>query len=27
LIDGAGGSQFVDTVRENLENMNLETLL
>jgi 2-oxoglutarate dehydrogenase E2 component (dihydrolipoamide succinyltransferase) len=27
LIDGAGGSQFVDTVRKNLENMNLETLL
>ena len=27
LIDGAGGSQFVDTVRENLENMNLETLI
>jgi len=27
LIDGAGGSRFVDTVRENLENMNLETLL
>jgi len=27
LIDGAGGSQFVDIVRENLENMNLETLL
>ena len=27
LIDGAGGSQFVDTVRENLENMNLEALL
>jgi 2-oxoglutarate dehydrogenase E2 component (dihydrolipoamide succinyltransferase) len=27
LIDGAGGSQFVDTVRKNLENMNLETIL
>ena len=27
LIDGADGSQFVDTVRKNLENMNLETLL
>ena len=27
LIDGAGGSQFVDTVRKNLENMNLGTLL
>jgi len=27
LIDGAGGSQFVDTVRENLENMNLKTLI
>ena len=26
LIDGAGGSQFIDTVRKELETMNLERL-
>ena len=27
LIDGAGGSKFIDTVRNNLETMNLSQLL
>ncbi len=27
LIDGAGGSKFIDTVRNNLETMNLNQLL
>ena len=27
LIDGAGGSKFIDTVRINLETMNLSQLL
>ena len=26
LIDGAGGSQFIDTVRKELETMDLERL-
>ena len=27
LIDGAGGSQFIDSVRNNIENIDLESLL
>ena len=27
LIDGAGGSQFIDSVRQNLESMNLDRLV
>ena len=27
LIDGAGGSRFIDSIRENIENVNLESLL
>jgi 2-oxoglutarate dehydrogenase E2 component (dihydrolipoamide succinyltransferase) len=27
LIDGSGGSKFIDFVRKNLENMNLESLI
>lgn len=27
LVDGAGGSQFIDSVRKNLETMNLESLI
>ncbi len=27
LVDGAGGSQFIESVRQNLENMNLESLI
>ncbi|MBC8346355.1 MAG: 2-oxo acid dehydrogenase subunit E2 [Candidatus Marinimicrobia bacterium] len=27
LVDGAGGSQFIDDVRQNLESMNLESLI
>ena len=26
LVDGAGGSQFIEMVRENIETMNLENL-
>ncbi|MBT5439974.1 MAG: 2-oxo acid dehydrogenase subunit E2, partial [Candidatus Marinimicrobia bacterium] len=26
LIDGAGGSKFIEMVRENIETMNLENL-
>ena len=27
LIDGAGGSQFIDSIRNNIENVDLESLL
>ncbi len=27
LIDGAGGSRFIDSIRENIENVNFESLL
>ena len=27
LIDGAGGSQFIESVRENIEKIDLESLL
>ena len=27
LIDGAGGSQFIDSIRKNIENIDLESLL
>jgi pyruvate/2-oxoglutarate dehydrogenase complex dihydrolipoamide acyltransferase (E2) component len=27
LIDGAGGSKFIDTVRKELETMDLERLI
>ena len=26
LVDGAGGSQFIEIVRKNIESMNLENL-
>ena len=27
LIDGAGGASFISNIKNNLENMNLESLL
>jgi len=27
LVDGAGGSQFIESVRQNIENINLENII
>jgi 2-oxoglutarate dehydrogenase E2 component (dihydrolipoamide succinyltransferase) len=27
LVDGAGGSQFIEAVRQNIENMNLDRII